>query len=426
MKRNSTLVCTVYIAVLIFSLIFSVAHSQSIAPKMTYANSTLVSGISGEIGATYKFPSVTPGVDGFITIKDKVGGASLTNIDDNIFGYSAAWQPVVKTPLTQGAGESYISFQIDFKDSINGNSYKYDNFEVSFIDIDGDNQNVREFVAVKDFDSYTISNITSLILNDEDGLLKATGPIQNYINIDTSAYATNINFRFIQKDKVSEVRIGNIVNNTFLVQDRYSSGYFQNIAIPFVSILPVKYSSFDAVVIDNKSVNLNWVTSFEQNNSRFEVERSFDMNYFKAIGIVLDGFFTQGSDKKYMYKDNTPELKDKLVVYYRLRQINMDGKSTYSNVLAVRLQNKSGVEMQVSPNPFVENLNIRFNSVINGFAEMRIMNISGQKIYSKHITIYKGYYNIQVNDLSKNPPGLYLAQLIIDGTIIDTQKIIRN
>ena len=426
MKRNSTLVCTAYIAVLIFSLIFSVASAQCIAPAMTYDNAVLVSGTPGQINAVYKFPSVTPGVDAYITVLDEIGGATLTSIDDNTYGYRAAWQPVVKTPTVQGAGESYINFSISFINSIDSSIHKYDCFVLSFIDVDGDNQHVREFVETKNFTSYTISNISSLSLIWNGELLKAIGPITNYDGLDTTSYPTNINYLFTGKNKVNEVRIGNITDSVFNVQDRYTCGYFQNITIPLMSLLPVKYSSFDAVVIDNKSVNLNWVTSFEQNNSRFEVERSFDMNYFKAIGIVLDGFFTQGSDKKYMYKDNTPELKDKLVVYYRLRQINIDGKSTYSNVLAVRLQNKSGVEMQVSPNPFVENLNVSFNSAANGVAEIRIMNISGQKIFSKQITINRGYYTMQVYGLSKNPPGLYLAQLIIDGYVIGTQKIIRN
>ncbi|MEP6712647.1 MAG: hypothetical protein ABJA37_09540, partial [Ferruginibacter sp.] len=87
MKKNFTLKCTVLFAVTIFfSFKINVAKAQLIAPAMVYANSQLVSGIDGQINATYKFPSVTPGVDAYITILDIAGGATLTSIDDNTFG----------------------------------------------------------------------------------------------------------------------------------------------------------------------------------------------------------------------------------------------------------------------------------------------------------------------------------------------------
>jgi len=189
--------------------------------------------------------------------------------------------------------------------------------------------------------------------------------------------------------------------------------------------LPVTYTSFDAVVND-KSVLLKWITAQEMNNSHFEVERSFDNNNFSTVGIVLDGFALNGTAKSYQFKDNSAELQGKTMAYYRLKQIDLDGKATYSKVLAVRLQAKAGVTMQVSPNPFVENLNVRFNATENGSAQIRIMNSYGQTLLSKQSTISKGYNNIQVDGLKQLAAGMYIAQLLMNGTVIDNQRVIKN
>ena len=188
--------------------------------------------------------------------------------------------------------------------------------------------------------------------------------------------------------------------------------------------LPVKYLSFDAVVND-KAVLLKWLTTQEVNNSHFEVERSFDMNTYNTIGLVLDGF-VNGTNKSYQYKDNSNELQGRSIVYYRLKQFDIDGKYTYSKVIAVRLQAKAGVVMQVSPNPFVESVNVRYTATESGIAQIRIMNMEGQTMLSKQATISKGYNNIQVADLKGLATGMYIARLSMNGAVIDNQRIIKN
>ncbi|MBL7696136.1 MAG: T9SS type A sorting domain-containing protein [Ferruginibacter sp.] len=189
--------------------------------------------------------------------------------------------------------------------------------------------------------------------------------------------------------------------------------------------MPVTYTSFDAVVND-KSVLLKWNTAQEMNHSYFEVERSFDMTHFSTTGIVLDGFALNGTAKSYQFKDNSAELKAQNLVYYRLKQIDVDGKATYSKVLAVRLQSKAGVAMQVSPNPFTENLSMRFSATENGTAQIRIINSYGQTLLSKQSSITKGFNNLQVEGLSQLAPGMYIAQLVMNGAVVDNQRVIKN
>lgn len=417
----------------ILSTNLSVAKAQCTAPAMTFVAPALTKGDAGTKGAEYTFLNVTPGVNAIFTVTDIVGGAKLTSMDDLTYGYSAAWQPVVKTPSNQGAGESYVSFKIEFVNTIGGGSYQYDCAQLSFIDVDGDGSHVREFVAARGYDSYTVANNTILTLTNTNSggsgtLTKAAGTYGTYNGLDTSAYITNINFNYKNVKKIDEVRVGNITDNSFTVQDRYSCGYFKNITIPNISILPVTYTSFNGTVVDNKSVNLNWITAQEINNNYFEVERSFDNSNFKLVGMVLDGFATTGGQKSYMFKDNAADLVGKSVVYYRLKQVDMDGKGSYSKVVAVKFQAEANNnnDVQVSPNPFTANLYVRFNATENGNAEIRIISVAGVKMVSKQSTIVKGYNNILVEGLSKLAPGLYIAQLVQNGVVIDNKKVIRN
>lgn len=150
------------------------------------------------------------------------------------------------------------------------------------------------------------------------------------------------------------------------------------------------------------------------------------MNNYATIGMVLDGFAVNGTGKSYQFKDNAAELQGKTMAYYRLKQIDIDGKATYSRVLAVRLQAKAGVTMQASPNPFVENLNVRFTATESGIAQIRIMNSYGQTLLSKQSPISKGYNNVQVDGLNGLAAGMYIAQLVLNGTVIDNQRVVKN
>jgi Secretion system C-terminal sorting domain len=188
----------------------------------------------------------------------------------------------------------------------------------------------------------------------------------------------------------------------------------------------VVYASIDATA-NEKSVTVKWVTASEQNNGHFEVERSLDMKAFKMVALILDGFDAEGTGKAYAFKEDAGAVRTGKTVYYRLKQIDTDGKVSYSTILAVRLQSKqANTMMELSPNPLSDNLSVRINSLQNGVAEIRVVSLAGQTLLSKQSTINKGYTNIQVEGLDKLTTGMYLAQLVVNGTVIENQKLIKN
>ena len=88
--------------------------------------------------------------------------------------------------------------------------------------------------------------------------------------------------------------------------------------------------------ITGKSVLLDWNTISELNNSHFEVERSFDMNEFKTVGLVLDGFIAEGNGKRYAFKEDVAVIRHNHAAYYRLKQWDVYGNISYSTVVKVQ------------------------------------------------------------------------------------------
>ncbi len=195
--------------------------------------------------------------------------------------------------------------------------------------------------------------------------------------------------------------------------------------VPEGGPLPVQYLSFDALVANN-NVTLKWITTQETNNDRFEIERSFDNSNFAQLGTVRSGTTLNNTNKSYQYTDNATDLQNRTIVYYRLKQFDIDGQFTYSKIIAVKLKSKNGAELEVSPNPFVETVNMRFSALENGTAQIRILNNVGQTMLSKQSTISKGFNNMQVDGLGKLASGMYMAQLVVNGIVVDNQRVIKS
>jgi hypothetical protein len=425
MKRNFTLISkAILVLTFTFSTFFS-AYSQCAAPSMVFHNPILVSGVKGQKNAKYKFSSVTPGVDAYLSILDLVGGATLIDIDNTAQGYDAAWQPTVRTSFTQTSGECYISWRLEFFESVNGNSHTYPCFILSFIDVDGDNSKVREFVAAKAPNNFTLSNPSDLTITADGQLAKALGPIKNFTDIDTSSWSTNINYNYSYGSKVDEIRTGINQKSGFSAQNRLFCSYFTKTTPAFSIILPVKYSAFDAVVSD-QTIKLKWITEEEMNNDHFEVERSVDGVNFSTVGYVIGAETVEGSRSTYRFNEPTANVKKANVVYYRLKQIDRDGNSSYSKTLAVQLKVKEGMVLQVSPNPFIYKIDVRFEAKESGISEIRVINLAGQTVISKQSNISKGFNNLAINDLSKLSKGMYIVQVMVNGVVNDSQKIIKN
>ena len=192
------------------------------------------------------------------------------------------------------------------------------------------------------------------------------------------------------------------------------------------STLPVKLVSFDATLVGS-AVNCKWITENEINNKHFELERSFDGNNFSTIAIIFGAENATNVKNAYAYTDKAASMQNRNIIYYRIKQVDNDGKYTYSYITAVKMGAATYTQsLQVSPNPFVESLAVKFESAETGNGVINILSITGQSMVTKNASVNKGSNSIQVGSLSGLAKGVYVAQLSINGKVVNNQKVIKN
>lgn len=168
--------------------------------------------------------------------------------------------------------------------------------------------------------------------------------------------------------------------------------------------LPIELVSFDAIDVSDGRVQLRWVTASEENNEYFQIERSDDGISFEAIGRV-EGAGYSDELLEYEYVDELPTLGEN---YYRLKQIDFDGKFDFSDIVTVKIT--EGVEdFSFYPNPFRDELNLKVKAPLNDGSYLQIMNIYGQLI--NRIDLPENSESNFTIDLSQLDSGTYVIML---------------
>ncbi len=169
------------------------------------------------------------------------------------------------------------------------------------------------------------------------------------------------------------------------------------------TVLPVQMTYFKAKNLSQANI-LNWHTSLEFNASHFIIERSSNGRDFKQVGTVPAGL------TDYVFTDaNAPDG----ISYYRLKQVDVDGKFTLSKIVTVANTNQV-ISIEKFPNPVVDKLNIVIDGPVKGIFTLTIHDMQGKLVKSQTITkgtsvwtgsmstglLKKGVYSLQVRSTS--------------------------
>lgn len=186
--------------------------------------------------------------------------------------------------------------------------------------------------------------------------------------------------------------------------------------------LPIKLSAFNAQLNNCETVDVSWKTSEEFNSDKFVVERKFGTKGdFVAIGEVQAAGIST-TEMRYAYMD---QMNDNFVfgaVYYRLMQVDNDGKTEYSNVISVN--NNCGItpEASVFPNPVVKELNVKLPSLWEGDAvTIEFYNEQGKLVRTEQVqkvTDLELQFNI--GDL---PTGIYNLKLTNNNSTLNKRFV---
>jgi hypothetical protein len=183
--------------------------------------------------------------------------------------------------------------------------------------------------------------------------------------------------------------------------------------------LPVTLDRIKATLINDRKVKLDWGTSMEINCSKYVIERSFDGRVFSE-GATIAGNGTTSLFHSYSSTDGIPSYAGS-AVYYRLKQIDIDGKENLSKVISIKLKKDNQV-VSVSPNPFTSYLNIIMDWGKTEIITAKVINVQGKEVVTKTIQVNKGSNNVRIDELSKLPSGNYFIQFI-SATERFTQKV---
>ncbi len=177
--------------------------------------------------------------------------------------------------------------------------------------------------------------------------------------------------------------------------------------------LPVVLSNFDASCF-SKGAKLNWQTATELNTAIFEIEKSSNGQIWTNIGSIKASGNSMTS-KSYQFVDAAGGT-----ALYRLKQLDKDGKFTYSFITSVNCQSKAP-QMQVYPVPAKDKLNIVLPSDKAGNATVQIVDVLGRIHLHETHNIRHGSNNLQLNVSNMNS-GEYFLRIIKNGEVV-TQKI---
>ena len=188
----------------------------------------------------------------------------------------------------------------------------------------------------------------------------------------------------------------------------------------FAGALPVKYTSFTATKQATSNL-LKWSTASESNNSHFEVQRSVDGKSFETIARVK-GNGTSNKLHAYTYQDvAAPAAK---TVYYRLKQVDFDGKSELSKTVSVvTAQAQTGINATL-PNPFANELSIGVQATTSGVAQIELMDMIGKLHHSSTEALTAGANTIDINTTNV-PDGIYFVRVSLNGETF-TRKVVKK
>lgn len=223
------------------------------------------------------------------------------------------------------------------------------------------------------------------------------------------------------------VRPGTIVNNQFSYTSDPNFGNppgtsISTATLGTLSALPVKWLSFD-VIKQNNDALLNWSVDNEVDNKNYEVQRSINGINFTTIGTV-DKVGNGNSTHHYTYTDHNLSGLNVPVIYYRIKQVDIDGKYSYSEIRKLNMGLQSDL-ITVYPNPVKDGFYVAAPGVRKNIRLVLFSN-NGQVIQTREITPQQAanyYFDIKNLVLSA---GIYSLQIIQDGILLDRKQLLIN
>jgi type IX secretion system substrate protein len=373
-----------------------------------------------------------------------------SNVLDSVKSFQAGQLPIDNTSITPSLG---VTKHLLNAQKINSNTadLTYEIFVKNLGNVSLNNINVSDNLThiygagnVSDLKVAFVDGANSAGLalnplyngNNDSNLLVPGQNLVNQTSVNTDYFfklrvgfrVSNLNSSIYENSAIGTATIGSIGTSSYInVTDSSNNGPEsavdpnnngnagepgENNPTPFnFSTLPVKFISINAYFVDNTSATINWVVAIPTINSdKFEVEYSIDGKRWKTLASVPITNTNQGK-YQFLHADVPPDN-----LYYRIKETDIDGAYTYSNIALLRSKNNSG-NFIIYPNPANDFITINSPSNSAGQTKIILYDAVGKQITSFILAASSSDINTALL-----PDGCYILKIENDGTI-STQKV---
>ena len=170
---------------------------------------------------------------------------------------------------------------------------------------------------------------------------------------------------------------------------------------------PIRFLRFSAFG-DNGRVSIGWKVTNEKDQFEYIIERSVDGADFIPVGTLVYRS-TISPINNYSFTDLVPAVNR--INYYRVRSVDVNGRSSFSRVVKVKLSTPVGA-LIINPSPADESASLSLVSKSRGTVSIRIVNQQGRSCWHLHYSIVAGPNLLLLDGLNKLPDGSYMVQCI--------------
>ncbi|MEO6230339.1 MAG: T9SS type A sorting domain-containing protein [Ferruginibacter sp.] len=185
---------------------------------------------------------------------------------------------------------------------------------------------------------------------------------------------------------------------------------------------PVEFLGISAKQKGNRVI-IDWSTASEFNNKYFDVEKSSDggLNWNLVASARANG--NSSTKKSYEAIDIRPVAGYN---YYRIKQVDLDGKYKYSGTVNVKLQVDKSSAVVVS-NPFFSSIPVEFLSKSNQTVKLTLFDITGKQVATNTWTLPKGNSKKSLTDIGELQRGMYILNIRDEnGEVLYNGKLIKQ
>jgi hypothetical protein len=248
--------------------------------------------------------------------------------------------------------------------------------------------------------SLSVRPLTTLVDTIRLNIFGVSGPHSlEFTNSEQIAVADNVWLFDTYLSTVTDLKTTSVYNFNIVAGIPQTQGMNRfYILVGNSSALPVHLIQFSARKADKRSVKIGWSTAQELNTDRFEVERSANGTDFKSIAVVN----AAGNSSKllnYSVTDENPLRGN----YYRLKQVDLDGTTTYSSVRYVSMTEvQSG--SKVYPIPAYHSVTLEHDKMVTS---IRVIDITGKIRSNLHV-----FHSLNTIDINNLETGVYILEYV--------------